>query len=517
MWGLEWRQNRFRIRVIKVAVAAPHEFARAPAPHVDQWLRASSWALPPDYFPLVFFAPSRLIVFKMQTLSISPITHPLHATVRVPGSKSLTNRALAIAALAEGTTTLINTLESDDSRYFTDSLQRLGFGVRAIHELPLPEITVHGLAGHIPATTANLFIGNAGTAARFLTAFVCLGHGEYIIDGVERMRQRPIGDLVEALQQLGVDITPANPTANLQPPTSICPPIKVRASGLRGGLTRVAGDVSSQFLSGLLMVAPYAESPIEIIVTDDLNSKPYVDLTLAIMADFGVRVERDGYTRFSVKPQRYRALSEYAIESDASAAAYFFAAPAVCGGTVRVENISRNSRQGDIAFLDVLTQMGCEVKQGDNWIEVVGAIHESPLHESPLHESPLRGVAVDLRDLPDTAQTLAAIAPFANSPTTIRGIASARVKETDRVAATCAELRRLGVTVEEYPDGLKIYPCDHLQPATIQTYDDHRMAMAFTLVGLRVAGVVIENPGCVSKTFPNYFEVVEGLRLSKPT
>jgi len=429
----------------------------------------------------------------MQHLSISPISHPLNATVRVPGSKSLTNRALAIAALATGTTTLTNTLESDDSKYFIEALRQLGFSIDSNHPTTeRPTITVHGLNGHIPTVSANLFIGNAGTAARFLTAFVCLGHGAYTIDGVERMRQRPLGDLISALQQLGVMVESA----------SGCPPVTVRATGLKGGSTSVAGNVSSQFLSGLLMAAPYAHSPIEIIVTDELNSKPYVDMTIAIMADFGVTVEREGYARFRVAPQRYRALGAYAIESDASAASYFFAAPAVCGGNVRVENISRQSKQGDVAFVDVLEKMGCAVVAENNSI-AVEARQAVPLH----------GVDVDLRDIPDTAQTLAAIAPFADSPTTIRGIASARVKETDRVAATCTELRRLGVTVEEYPDGLKIYPCDQIQPATIQTYDDHRMAMAFTLIGLRVAGVVIENPGCVSKTFPNYFEVVETLRL----
>ncbi|HLB46205.1 MAG TPA: 3-phosphoshikimate 1-carboxyvinyltransferase [Anaerolineales bacterium] len=428
---------------------------------------------------------------RTPSLLIAPIRHLLRATVRVPGSKSLTNRALALAALADGTTTLTNALFSDDSQYFADSLKRLGFTVGAQHVAPLQTITIHGLGGHIPSPRAELFVGNAGTAARFLTAFVALGHGDYTIDGVERMRQRPIGDLIDALKQLGVDVESLTG----------CPPVTVRASGLKGGITRVAGDTSSQFLSALLITAPYAESPVEIIVERELNSKPYVDMTIAIMADFGVTVERDGYERFRITPQRYHALSEYAIESDASAASYFFAAPAICGGTVRVQNISRRSKQGDIAFLDVLARMGCTVAEGDDWIEVVGATSQSPL----------QGVDVDLRDIPDTAQTLAAIAPFAASPATIRGIASARVKETDRVAATCAELRRLGVTVEEYPDGLKIYPCSQIQPAEIHTYDDHRMAMAFALVGLRVEGVTILDPGCVSKTFPNYFEVVESL------
>lgn len=425
------------------------------------------------------------------SLPISPIAHPLHATVRVPGSKSLTNRALAIAALAEGTTTLTNPLESDDSRYFVDSLQRLGFRVEypAQDGLP-PALTVQGLGGRIPATHADLFIGNAGTAARFLTAFLALGHGTYTLDGVERMRQRPIGDLIEALTELGV---------NVNAPTG-CPPVQILAEGLKGGRANIAGDVSSQFLSGLLMAAPYAQTPLELVVTGDLNSKPYVDMTLGIMAEFGVSVEREGYTRFIVRPQQYRALGTYAIESDASAASYFFAAPAICGGRVQVDNISTRSKQGDVGFVQVLAQMGCTVEEGPDWLAVVGPAGD------------LNGVDVDLRDIPDTAQTLAAIAPFAKTPTTIHGIASARVKETDRVAATCTELKRLGVTVEEYPDGMQIHPCAHLQPTVIHTYDDHRMAMAFALVGLRAAGVSIENPECVSKTFPNYFEVLETLR-----
>jgi len=425
----------------------------------------------------------------MPSLSIQPIPHPLHATVRVPGSKSLTNRALLIAALADGATTLTNALFSDDSRYFVNALQQLGFTVTTSSDQL--RITIYGLSGRIPASRAELYVGNAGTAARFLTPLLALGHGEYILDGDARMRERPIGDLLDALGQLDVNAESATG----------CPPVKVWATGLPGGRATVAGDVSSQFLSGLLMVAPYARSSMEIQVTGELNSKPYVDLTLSIMKDFGVTVECDGYTCFRVSPQHYQAQSEYAIESDASAAAYFFAAPAICGGAVRVQNISRRSKQGDIAFLDVLIQMGCAVTEGENWIEVAAT-----------HASPLRGVEVDMRDIPDTAQTLAAIAPFANSPTTICGIASARVKETDRVAAMCAELARLGVAVTEHPDGLTIQPCAAIRPATVQTYNDHRMAMAFALIGLRAPGIEIENPGCVSKTFPNYFEVLSTLR-----
>jgi 3-phosphoshikimate 1-carboxyvinyltransferase len=421
------------------------------------------------------------------SLKINPIQHPLNATVCVPGSKSLTNRALLIAALANGTTHLTNALFSDDSRYFAKALQTLGFDVQLDEDKRTMAAT--GLGGKIPANKAELFIGNAGTAARFLSAFLTLGHGEYILDGEPRMRERPIGDLIDSLTQLGARLEPTNN----------CPPVKITSSGLPGGKTAIAGDISSQFLSALLMVAPYAQNPIEVTLSTDLNSKPYVDMTVSIMKDFGVKIERDGYKKFSIYPNSYFPIPYYPIESDASAASYFFAAPAICGGTVKVENITRKSVQGDIAFLDVLQKMGCNVTEMDNSI-IVDC------------QSSTVGLDVDMCDIPDTAQTLAAIAPFADSPTRIRGIASARVKETDRVHATCTELACLGVQIEEHEDGMTIYPCQTFRPANIQTYNDHRMAMAFSLIGLRFDGVTIENPSCVSKTFPDYFEVLETLR-----
>lgn len=448
------------------------------------------------------------------SLRITPIHHPLDASVRVPGSKSLTNRVLLVAALADGTTRLTNALFSDDSRYFAGALQTLGFDVQL--DEANREMTVVGGGGKIPAPKAELFVGNAGTAARFLSALLTLGHGEFILDGDARMRERPIGDLVDSLTQLGAVIEPLT----VSRPSFACPPVKIIANGLRGGKTEIAGDISSQFLSALLMVAPYARTPVEIVLTTELNSKPYVDMTLSIMQDFGIRVQRDGCRSFSVPTANYREvpprnqlpisnlhtqitnlqlpITTYPIESDASAASYFFAAPAICGGTVRVENISRRSVQGDIGFLDVLQNMGCTVTESGDSISVRRA-------------ASLVGVDVDMRDIPDAALTLAAVAPFAESPTRIRGIASARVKESDRVHAACVELARLGVQVEEHADGMTIHPCKKFQPARIQTYNDHRVAMAFSLVGLRVDGVTIENPSCVSKTFPDFFDVLGGL------
>jgi 3-phosphoshikimate 1-carboxyvinyltransferase len=430
-------------------------------------------------------------------MKITPIPHPLSATVRVPGSKSLTNRALLIASLANGTTHLTNALFSDDSRYFAKALQTLGFDVQ-LDEVNY-EMTVTGLGGRIPSAKAELFIGNAGTAARFLSAFLTLGNGEYVLDGEPRMRERPIGDLVDSLTQLGAKIEAMQNAEGGMQSVQICPPVKIFASGLRGGKTKIAGDISSQFLSALLMISPYAQSEIEIILSTDLNSKPYVDMTIAIMQDFGIEIERCDYSQFTIHPNSYSLIPNYPIESDASAASYFFAAPAICGGTVKVENISRNSKQGDISFLNVLAKMGCVVTESGDSITVY-------------RPSSIVGLDIDMRDIPDTAQTLAAVAPFASSSTRIRGIASARVKETDRVSATCTELKRLGVQVEEHQDGMTIYPCQTFKTANVQTYNDHRMAMAFSLIGLRFDGVTIENPSCVSKTFPNYFKVLETLR-----
>jgi 3-phosphoshikimate 1-carboxyvinyltransferase len=430
---------------------------------------------------------------SMKPLEIIPLVHALNASVCVPGSKSLTNRVLLVGALADGSTRITNALFSDDSHYLVHALQTLGFEV--VCDPVHAEMMITGLGGCIPARKAELFIGNAGTAARFLSAFLTLGQGDYILNGDVRMRERPMGDLVAALTQLGGHLDSFNPTAT----SCISLPLRITAGGLPGGHADVPGDISSQFISALLMVAPYAQNRVEISLTGRLNSKPYVDMTLSVMTDFGVLVQPGSRQSFMISPAHYASPVTYPIESDASAASYFFAAPAICGGKVRVKNISRHSKQGDIDFLDVLDQMGCTITAGEDFIEVTGA-------------DCLQGVDMDMCNIPDTAQTLAAIAPFASTPTRIRGVASARVKESNRVSATCTELSRLGVQVEEHPDGMTIYPCKKFRPAIIQTYNDHRMAMAFALIGLRVPGVSIENPACVSKTFPNFFEVLGSLR-----
>jgi 3-phosphoshikimate 1-carboxyvinyltransferase len=432
---------------------------------------------------------------KKKGLEIIPITHKLNASVHIPGSKSITNRVLLVAALAKGASTIKNALFSDDSIYLANALKILGFDIEL--NSPQAEMRVTGLGGHIPAQEATLFIGNAGTAARFLTAFLTLGHGKYVIDGDSRMRERPIGDLISALKRLGARFDRTEfPVANSR---LVCPPVVIQAAGLVGGNIEVAGDISSQFLSGLLMIAPYASSPVEIMLSTDLISTPYVELTINIMHSFGVDITRWGYNHFLINPACYQSQSIYTVESDATAASYMFAAAAILGGSIRVNNIAQCSKQGDIGFLEILKKMGCLVFEGVDYIGVTGPDY-------------LVGVDVDMRDISDTAQTLAAIAPFAISPTNISGIGFIRRKETDRIANTCAELNRLGVITEERLDGMTIYPCQTLHPASIHTYNDHRMAMAFALIGLRASGVIIEDPACVSKTFPGYFEVLELLR-----
>jgi 3-phosphoshikimate 1-carboxyvinyltransferase len=418
-------------------------------------------------------------------IEIEPLRGRLEASLRPPGSKSITNRALVCAALADGESRLIGALDSEDTRVMMAALGQLGIAIDI--EQGTGTLRVGGCGGRLPAAGGDLFVANSGTTMRFLTAMVTLGQGEFRLDGTPRMRQRPIGDLIEGLRQLGVDA---------EADSEGCPPVVVRACGLPGGAASVAGNISSQFLSGLLMASPYAARAVELSVRKGLVSQPYVRMTLAVMAAFGVSVEAEGLGRFVVaQGQRYRA-RQYEIEPDASAASYFFAAAAVTGGKVTVEGLSRESLQGDVAFCDCLARMGCDVQYAADSITVVGR--------------PLKGIDVDMNAISDTVQTLGAVALLAAGPTTIRGVAHIRHKETDRIGALAAELRKLGATVDELPDGLRITPAA-LHGAEIDTYDDHRMAMSLAVVGLVTPGVIIRDPGCVGKTYPEFFEDLKRL------
>lgn len=417
---------------------------------------------------------------------VRPLRNPVDAVVEVPGSKSITNRALMLAALASGESSLEGALFSDDTIYMAQAWRALGI---VVTEDPAAcRFRVRGGGGSFPASKAELFVGNAGTAMRFLTAALCLGHGEYRIDGSARMRERPMQPLLAALQQLGGQVAAERANG--------CPPVIVQARGLRGGKATLDASQSSQFLSALLQVGPCTARGVDVEVTGKVVAEPYVDMTLGVMRAFGATVERDGYRRFWVPPQPYTART-YAIEPDASSAHYFWAAAALCGGRVRVSGLGSQSLQGDVRFVDVLAAMGATVEVAADHIEVRS-------------NGTLRGVSVDMNAISDTAMTLAALAPFASGPVSIRNVAHLRVQESDRIHAMATELQRLGVRVEEAADTLTVFP-GQVKPTVVDTYDDHRIAMSLTLIGLRVPGIGIRNPGCVRKTFPNFFEKLEAL------
>ena len=425
------------------------------------------------------------------TFAPRPANGPVDGVVRVPGSKSITNRALLVAALADGESELLDALHSDDTRFMAAALTELGVAVDT--DEAGDRFTVRGGGGTFPAERADLFVGNSGTTMRFLTAALPLGRGVFRIDGVPRMRQRPLAPLLGALRQLGADAESELATG--------APPVVVRAAGLPGGHARMAGSESSQYFTALLLAGPYAREGVEIAVDGELVSTPYLPLTASVMAAFGVEAEldREEWRTLRVRAgQRYRG-RRFRVEPDASNASYFFAAAAATGGRVRVEGLGSGSSQGDLRFLDVLAAMGAFVTEEADAVEVRGPAGGT-----------LRGVDRDLGPISDTAQTLAAIAPFAAEPTTIRGIAHARLKETDRVGALATELRRLGQGVEEFADGLTIHPAPII-PADIATYDDHRMAMSFAITALRAPGVRIQDPGCVAKTFPGFFDRLDEL------
>ena len=420
-----------------------------------------------------------------ERLPLSPVSGPVHASISLPGSKSITNRALLLAALADGESLLRAPLHSEDTLYMAQALRDLGVSVAETAERDFRAI---GSGGAFRAPRKPLFIGNSGTTVRFLTAAACLAPSgaDVTLDGVARMRERPIRDLVGALLTLGVEAECLNGHG--------CPPVRVRGGGLAGGRCRLRGDVSSQFLTALLQTAPYARTDVEIEILGELVSKPYVDITQAVMASFGVGMKNDGYRSLRVKARQRYVGREYTIEADASNATYFLAAAAVTGGTVTLTNLSASSIQGDIRFVDVLERMGCTVTHGGGTITLTGPTH-------------LHGIEANMEAIPDTAQTLAVVAAFADGPSHLTGLASLRVKETDRVLAIARELPKIGVRVEEGANDWTIYP--HAKgrdtPAEIDTYDDHRMAMSFAVAGLCLPNVVIHNPGCVAKTFPDFW------------
>jgi len=422
-----------------------------------------------------------------EEIEIQPLDHPVDATIKVPGSKSVTNRVLIIAALADGPSTINNPLFSDDSFWLMEALIRLGFKVHADRDEAGVQIT--GKRGIIPQNSMEVFVGNAGTVARFLPPVLALGEGPYWVDGVPRMRERPVADLVDAMRGLGAGVKYAGEGGRF--------PLVVEGGGLRGGTVRVRGGKSSQFVSGLLMAAPYAGEPVTLEI-EGRKDWPYVGITADVMRDFGVEVGiEDSFRRLTVEPGAYAA-KEYAVEPDASAASYFLAAAAVTGGWMRIPGLGAGSPQGDLRFAGVLRKMGCEVELGSDFIELRGP-------------GILRGVDVDMGAFSDTMITLSAIAPFASSPTTIRNVGHTRHQETDRIAAIATELGRLGVRVEEAPDSLRITP-GPVSPAAVRTYGDHRMAMAFAVTGLAAPGIRIREPGCVTKTFPDYFQRLDALR-----
>lgn len=422
----------------------------------------------------------------MESLTIDPIAE-ISGVINLPGSKSVSNRALLLASLAKGTTTLTNLLDSDDIRHMLGALKSLGVVYRLSDDKTTCE--VDGLGAPLgPCSESQIFLGNAGTAMRPLCAALCLGSAEYELGGEPRMEERPIGDLVDALVQAGAEIEYLKEEGY--------PPLKIKAQGLKGGAVSIDGTVSSQFLTAFLMAAPMAKSDCEVTIVGDLVSKPYIEITLKMMASFGVLVENQDYKRFVIKGgQHYKTPGKFLVEGDASSASYFLAAAAIKGGKIRVNGVGKASMQGDVLFADVLEKMGAKITWGDEFIEA--------------EAGELVAVDMDMNHIPDAAMTIATVALFAKGTTAIRNVYNWRVKETDRLFAMATELRKVGAEVVEGEDYIEITPADKIVHAAIDTYDDHRIAMCFSLVALSDTPVTINDPGCTSKTFPDYFQQFE--------
>jgi 3-phosphoshikimate 1-carboxyvinyltransferase len=432
-------------------------------------------------------------------LDLQPAMHA-KGSVRLPGSKSISNRTLLLAALADGTTDIMELLASDDTHVMLMALQKLGIKWEQTGETQ--NYVVHGACANLPVHHADLFMGNAGTAIRPLTAALAVIGGDYTLHGVTRMHERPIGDLVDALNAIGAQIDYTGVAGY--------PPLHIRRGHIHAQRMQVRGNVSSQFLTALLMAAPLMarDHPVTIDVVGELISKPYIEITLNLMRRFGVTVERDGWQSFTVPAgQRYMSPGSIHVEGDASSASYFLAAGAIAGGPVRVEGVGRNSIQGDVRFVEALQQMGATVTLGDNWIEARS-------------NGVLKAIDADFNHIPDAAMTIAVAALYADGPSILRNIGSWRVKETDRIAAMATELRKLGATVEEGSDYLRVAPPEQIRAATIDTYDDHRMAMCFSLASLdgaarRGNAIRINDPKCVAKTFPDYFDAFAKITHNK--
>lgn len=417
-------------------------------------------------------------------ITLDPIKK-ISGLVKLPGSKSLSNRTLVLSLLAEGTTHIQNLLDSDDVRVMVEALSTLKIPFKENREKH--EIEVTGCSGKIPVHGANLFLGNAGTAMRSLTAAVAIGEGQFVLDGIPRMRERPIIDLVEGLTQLGIEIRCTE--------SPDCPPVEVQAHGIPGGITHLRGSISSQYLSAILMAAPYAKNDVTIIIKDKLVSLPYVQMTQKLMERFGVEIIDENHQAFHIKGnQVYQSPGTTYVEGDASSASYFLGGAAITGGTITLEGCGADSLQGDALFATVLEKMGAHVEYGPHSITLTGKT--------------LHGIDIDMNTMPDAAMTLAVVALFAKGPTAIRNIYNWRVKETERIKAVRTELEKLGAMVEEGEDYLIITPPQQLQSATIDTYDDHRMAMAFSLAACGKVSIGINDPQCVKKTFPDYFDVL---------
>jgi 3-phosphoshikimate 1-carboxyvinyltransferase len=421
----------------------------------------------------------------MEQLLLNPIAK-VDGEINLPGSKSLSNRALLLAALAKGTTTLTNLLDSDDIRHMLNALKKLGVNYQLSDDKK--QCIVEGLGrafNTLELGQLELFLGNAGTAMRPLCAALCLGQGEYVLTGEPRMFERPIGSLVAALQQAGAEVSYLG--------DENYPPLSIKGTGLKGGKIEIDGSVSSQFLTAFLMAAPMASEDTTIEIIGELVSKPYIKITLQIMRDFGVDVDNDNYQRFTIKGgQIYTAAGDYLVEGDASSASYFLAAGAIGGGSIKVTGIGKNSVQGDIQFADALEAMGAEIEWGDDYIKA--------------SKGDLVAIDMDMNHIPDAAMTIAVAALFAKGTTKIRNVYNWRVKETDRLFAMATELRKVGASVVEGHDFIEVTPPAIFNHAEIDTYDDHRMAMCFSLVALSDTAVTINDPKCTSKTFPDYFE-----------